>query len=295
MAWFLFIDESGQDGTRSPYEVLAGVAVRDVNLWPLILELHTAELQRFGRRYSAGNRELKGRKILKKKVFRHTELNCQVLPDEIPALAKEVLDRGAGASVRHFKALAIAKLGYADDVFRICARFGCKLFASVVDRDAPNSALDGLRKDYAYLFQRFYYFLRDQPGGGEQGLIVFDELEKSQSHILLDQAHRYFKETAVGRTRAGLVIPEPFFVHSDLTTGIQLADLAAYCIAWGFRTASMRAPMRTEINERYSQYISDLRYRAEIAYQGNPNYVMWGISHITDLRTRREQLELGET
>ena len=28
MAWFLFIDESGHDG-KSPYEVLAGVAIQD--------------------------------------------------------------------------------------------------------------------------------------------------------------------------------------------------------------------------------------------------------------------------
>ena len=30
MAFFLFIDESGQDRRNSPYEVLAGVAVEDI-------------------------------------------------------------------------------------------------------------------------------------------------------------------------------------------------------------------------------------------------------------------------
>jgi uncharacterized protein DUF3800 len=29
MAWFLFIDESGQDHREAPYEVLAGVAIED--------------------------------------------------------------------------------------------------------------------------------------------------------------------------------------------------------------------------------------------------------------------------
>jgi len=29
MAWFLFIDESGQDHGASPYEVLAGIAISD--------------------------------------------------------------------------------------------------------------------------------------------------------------------------------------------------------------------------------------------------------------------------
>ena len=49
----------------------------------------------------------------------------------------------------------------------------------------------GLRKDYAYLFERFFYFLEDN-AAREQGIVVFDELEKSQSHLLIDQMHRYF-------------------------------------------------------------------------------------------------------
>lgn len=67
MAYFLFIDESGIDGHESPYEVLAGVAIEDCVLWNLVWELQAAEVHRFGRRYSAGTRELKGKKILKPK------------------------------------------------------------------------------------------------------------------------------------------------------------------------------------------------------------------------------------
>jgi len=36
MAFFLFIDESGQDHHDSPYEVLAGIAIDDKNLWNFI-------------------------------------------------------------------------------------------------------------------------------------------------------------------------------------------------------------------------------------------------------------------
>lgn len=122
----------------------------------------------------------------------------------------------------------------------------------------------------------------------ERGVIVFDELEKSRSHILIDQCHRYFKETAIGRMRANLVIPEPFFVHSDLTTGIQLADLAAYCISWGFRTPAMKKPSRHELAP-YSKQIADLRYRAVRNRDGNENFEIWSIAHIPDLRTHSER------
>ena len=67
MAWFLFIDESGQDHHESPYEVLAGVAINEESLWDLVKELHNTEIAHFGRRYSGGARELKGKKILKTK------------------------------------------------------------------------------------------------------------------------------------------------------------------------------------------------------------------------------------
>ena len=110
MAWFLFIDESGQDRKESPYEVLAGVAIKDDKLWDLIKELHDAEISHFGRRYSEGARELKGKKILKRKVFSRAqiELNAPLLPNEVPTLAKEILDDGGvNSSPRHQKALGM--------------------------------------------------------------------------------------------------------------------------------------------------------------------------------------------
>ena len=216
-------------------------------------------------------------------------------PHEVPDLAKQLLDDGARYnSVEHFKALALAKINYVSEVFRICAGKGCRVFASVVDVDAPQTIRDGLRKDYAYLFQRFFYFLEDESiraGTPQRGVIVFDELEKSRSHILIDQAHRYFTQTATGRSRANLIIPEPFFVHSDLTTGVQIADLLAYCISWGFRIPNqMRKPARHEL-EPYSRQIADMRYRAVREMYGNPNYNIWSIAYITDLRTSAERLD----
>lgn len=292
MAWFLFIDESGQDHHESPYEVLAGVAIKDEALWGLVKELHNTELAHFGRRYSAGTSELKGKKLLKTKTFRLADLNVHVLPHDVPALAKEALDDGGvNNTVRHLKALALAKLAYVSDVFSNAAAHGCKVFASVVEIDAPPTASDGLRKDYAYLFQRFFYFLEDEAertGISQQGIIVFDELEKSKSHILIDQTHKYFKDTATGRHRASLIIPEPFFVHSDLTTGVQIADLVAYCISWGFRIRPhMNKPKRDEL-ESYARDVAGMRYRTIRTIDGNPHFEIWSIAYIDDLRTNME-------
>lgn len=289
MAWFLFIDESGHDkGGASPYEVLAGIAIQDRDIWNLVNALHDAEIKNFGSRYSLGLAELKGKKLLKKKVFKHSELNVTIAPEEIASLAKAVLDVGAGADERHLKALATAKLAYVREVFDICARFRCKAFASIVEKDANPTNAGGLRKDYGYLFERFFYFLEDAKSPQEQGIIVFDELEKSQSHLLIDQAHRYFKDTAIGKLRSSLIVPEPFFVHSDLTTGIQIADLVAYCVSWGFRLPLMTKPARKELAP-FCEQIANIRYKATRERQGNPNFAIWSFTHITDLRTQNEK------
>lgn len=288
MAWFLFIDESGQDHKASPYEVLAGAAVRDGDLGPLIQCMHEAEIFRFGRRYSAAANELKGKKLLKTKVFQHARLNISVCGDEISLLARRALDDGANAGIRELKGLALAKTAYVTDVLTLCSRFGVKVFASVVETDAQPTTLSGLRKDYAYLFERFFYFLEDR-NAREQGIIVFDELEKAKSHVLIEQSLKYFRDTAIGKQRASLIVPEPFFVHSELTTGVQVADLVAYNMSWAFRTSRMKKPRREELDS-YAQQIASLRYCTTRTRRGNANFEIWSVAHITDLRTNIERL-----
>ncbi len=287
MAYFLFVDESGQDRRASPYEVLAGVAVADADLWNLVCSIHDAEKLAFGRRYSEGSRELKAKKLLKTKTFRLADAHPTFGPDERQALARSCLDDGGSAGPDEQAALAQAKLGFVGDVIELFARFRCTPFASIVNQRAARSGSDLLRKDYAYLFERFFYFLEDQPGE-HQGLVVFDELERSQSHLLADQMRRYFRETKAGRLRAARVIPEPIFVHSDLTTGIQLADLVAYLISWNVRVHSMVQPSRSELDP-FGKAIASLRYRTTRENQRGPAFTSWSFAVIDDLRPRDEQ------
>ncbi len=287
MAYFLFIDESGQDRRESPYEVLAGVAVKDQELWNLIQALRDAELRHFGVRYTADRGELKAKKLLKAKTFRLAAQMELIEPDERRELAAACLANGAEAGRRQLTALAQAKLAYVEEALEICARFRCRAFASVSPADAPRSAgMDFLRKDYAYLFERYFYFLEDTDREA-LGLVVFDELERVQSHLLIEQMNHYFQATWKGRTRASQIIPEPFFVHSELTTGVQLADLVAYILSWGFRLPGMTEPARAELKGLVDR-CCQLRHRAIREKMGNPQFVIWSFALINDLRAREE-------
>jgi hypothetical protein len=282
MAFFLFIDESGQDHRDSPYEVLAGLSVEDRDLWNLIQAVQDAEVRNFGTRYSHGQRELKAKKILKKKTFRQARQALSLPPDERRELAKRCLEAGDRAGRREITALAQAKLAYVEEVFEICARYRCRTFASILDARGPEPhACDYLRKDYSFLFERFFYYLEDKDELSS-GIVVFDELEKSKSHILVNQMDSYFKRTGKGRFRSSRIIPEPFFVHSDLTTGVQIADLVAYIASWGFRTGPLAEPAREELRP-YVEAVCQLRHRTIREINGIPDFEIWSFSIIRDL------------
>ena len=287
MAYFLFVDESGHDRRESPYEVLAGVAVKDADLWELIVALRRAEERCFGCRYTAESGEAKAKRLLKRKVFRLAGQLPPFADDERRELARACLERGDEAGRRELTALAPAKLAFVAEALDLCTRFRCRAFASIVDPQSPLPARrEHLRKDYAYLFERFFYFLEDSDPGAT-GIVVFDELDKVQSHLLVEQMHGYFLGTVTGRRRASHVLPEPLFVHSELTTGIQLADFVAYLISWGFRTAGMDGETRPELQPLVAR-LARLRYCAVRRKLGNPAFRIWSFAVIDDLRTRGE-------
>ena len=286
MAYFLFVDESGTDGRESPYMVLGGLAVKDSDLWALVCELVDIEVELFGIRYHECGEEIKGRKFLSAKTFRKAAQSPDMATEVRRRLASACLLDGA-LNPQGINALAQAKLAYVRRALQVSSRYNCKVFASIVDRRAPAPAPDYLRKDYSYLLERLFYFLEEQ-GRDQVGLVVFDELERQQSRRLINTMEDYFRETHRGRLRASQVIPQPFFVHSELTTGIQLADLACYILNWGFRLPSMVAPARADLRS-FANQIAQLRHRTTRRTPGGMDFPVWSIAHINDLRPRQER------
>jgi hypothetical protein len=295
----LFLDESGTDHREAPYEVLAGVAIRERNLWPLIQGIRSAERAFFGAPLSSTGVELKGKKLLKAKIFRLANQGDPLPPENRLDLVRSFLEKGrkeangevVSYSRDEFTAYGQAVLGFVDEVYALAAQFGAQVFASLVDPKALRPTADFLRKDYAYLFERFFYYLEDI-SADEMGLIVFDELERTFCRRLLNQMEYYFLHTYKGRQRSSRIVPEPFFVHSDLTTAIQIADIVAYSVNWGVRLNRMDQPMRPEM-ESFGQRAFELRYTGQRPDATRYDVVrpVYGITYIDDLRPRGERLE----
>lgn len=295
MAFVLVADESGYDGRESPYAVLAGVVVELRRIWPLITAIQQLEVEHFGARLTKGTAEFKAKKLLKAKTFKFAGQKPDFARADRRVLVQEFLHYGELArqgqshpppTKGHFTALGQAKLSFVDDVLKLCRDQRVQVVASVLPPDAPRpSANSFLRKDYAYLFESFYNILDEAPLA-RHGLIVFDELDHTQCHLLVSQMDHYFKETAKGKLRASRILPEPLFVHSELTTLVQVADLVAYIISWGFRLPRMDRAARPELAP-FAKHVKALRHRYKRTER-------WSVSYITDLRPRAQKKEKAE-
>lgn len=295
----LFIDESGHDHGVMPYEVLAGVAVSEDNLWNLIKAVRAAEKDFFGD-YLRNLRfvELKAKKMLKTKRFRSAQRQVTIRPEDLSQLAHTAMLKGiedsechrvnGSATERELVAYSRQMLAFVNEVLNIAARHNAQVFASIVDVDAPRPEAGHLRKDYVYLFERYFYFL-ETLSPRERGLVVFDELDKAKSHILIQQMAAYFLGTETGRYRSSRVVPEPLFVHSELTTGVFLADLTAYVLGWAWRTKRMSKSRRDELSGLASK-LHDMQFHGEKPdSQGAGTIQIHGILHLDDLRPRNDR------
>lgn len=280
MSWTLFVDESGQDQRESPYEVLAGVAIEDRKIWPLICQISDAQQYFFGMRlFEAYGYEAKAKELLKTKTFKHAAQMDPIETGERMRLAKEILENGTDVSRPRLTALAQAKISYCEFVLELTRKHGGKIFATMVPQSAPRPpSSDAMRKDYVFFLERYYHFL-NQTKGDPMGFLVFDELDKSASHVLLGQISRYFLKTQNGRTRSRLIVPEPMFVHSDLTSLVQLADLVAYIISWGLRLNRMPQSTRPEL-DTLVEAVKRMRYN----HMTDGGHMVWGVKEIKDLR-----------
>jgi hypothetical protein len=161
-----FIDESGHDHGEAPYEVLAAVAIAERDLWNLVQSIRNTETEVFGIHLGEIGVEFKGKKLLKTKTFRHSQQGPSIEPEKRRNLVREFLQKGwreaQGGTVEprtrdEFTAYGQAVTAFVLRVLNLCAQFHVKTFAAMVSKTAQSSsAPDILRRDYAFLFERFF-------------------------------------------------------------------------------------------------------------------------------------------
>ncbi len=274
MSYLLFLDESGHDHRTMPYEVRGGIALHAERLWPFVQDMQRLELASFGTALYQFRTELKGCKLLDKDRFKWAAQSSPMPEEERRKHCRGFLTKGLekkSPTRTEFTAYGQASLEMATGIFELLRQHQAQLFAAAIPREVvkPDTfeAEEFLRKDQVFLLERYFYFLEQQE---QHGLLVMDEVEKTEDRRFVRRLEAYFRKTKTGRYRSGWIVPTPFFVSSDMTYPVQAADLAIYCVNWGFRLPArgMNAPVRSEIADDYGRWLAQLQFRGEVHRDG---------------------------
>jgi hypothetical protein len=292
MSWLLFLDESGHDHRTMPYEVRGGVALHASELWPFVQDMQRLELASFGTALHQYRKELKGCKLLDKDRFKWAAQGPPMVDEERRKHCRGFLTKNLEKkppSRPEFTAYGQACLEMATGIFELLRDRGAKLFAAAipcsVKKPATFEAEEFLRKDQVFLLERYFFLLEHDR---QHGLLVMDEVEKTADRRFVRRLEAYFRKTQTGRYRSSWIVPTPFFVSSEMVYPVQAADLAIYCVNWGFRlpTRGMDAAVRREIADDYGRWLAQLQYRGQGYRDGNV-HELYGIVFVPDPYTAR--------
>lgn len=292
MSWLLFLDESGHDHRSTPYEVRGGIALHAEEVWPFVQDVQRLEYASFGTELHQFRSELKGHKLLDKDRFKWAAQESLMSDEERRKHCRVFFTKGLEKKPRRrdeFTAYGQACLEMARGMFQMLRDHHAQLFAAAIPRGVvkpkTNEAVEYLRKDKVFLLQRYFDFLEAKQ---EHGLLVMDEVEKTEDRRFVRRLERYFTKTQTGRYRSQWVVPTPFFVSSDMTYPVQAADMAIYCVNWGFRlpTRGMDAPTRDEIASEFGPWLAQLQFHGDAYRQGHV-YQEYGIVYVPDPYTSR--------
>jgi len=75
--------------------------------------------------------------------------------------------------------------------------------SSVIKPDTYEAA-EFLRKEQVFLLERYFYFLESRQG---HGLLVMDEVDKTEDRRFVRRLESYFTKTQTGRYRAAWIVP----------------------------------------------------------------------------------------
>jgi hypothetical protein len=250
------------------------------------------ELAAFGTALHQFRTELKGCKLLDKDRFAWAAQGASMSDEERRKHCRGFLTRGLERkppSRIEFTAYGQACLEMATGMFEQLRDHKARLFAAAIPctvaKPSTYEAEEFLRKDQVFLLERYFFLLEQEK---QHGLLVMDEVDKADDRRFVRRLEAYFRKTQTGRYRSSWIVPTPFFVASDMTYPVQAADLAIYCVNWGFRlpTRGMDAPVRREIGDGFGRWLAQLQFRGQ-SYRDGSVHDLYGIVFVPDPYTAR--------
>lgn len=171
-----------------------------------------------------------------------------------------------------------------DLFYRQLQHHNMSVFAVVVDKRYLHDYLDSAkmhRKAWELLLERIEMFLRAHRK--HQGILITDDIQTHRNRSLA-MKHAYIQSEG---TASGIWLTKitemPLFVRSELSNGVQLADLVAYNVYRCFRDENPEYPFF----DRILPFVWNSQQTPADCLDG-----LWVFPAVSPLRTRREQVAM---
>lgn len=230
--YFFYLDESGSRdpsaGTRErPKDhiyVLLAVGMHERQWWPFEMEVSQLKLDLAAdlRRGGFGDFDL---------------ADCEVKSNWL----RRPNERERRPFLRHLGPLALENLTnvYLDQV----AKRNAVVMASVIDKRYlhPGTTFEALhQKSYELLLERVQNYISGYHPQ-QQALVIMDDMDRGLNRAVA-MRHASFLRSGNSNTAFQNIVEYPFFTRSELSNGVQLADLLAYNVYRAFRYENMSYP-----------------------------------------------------
>jgi hypothetical protein len=123
------------------------------------------------------------------------------------------------------------------------------------------------------------------------GMVVMDETDRTDDRRFMRKLEKYFSAHDRGREHASLIIPTPFFVSSDMSYPVQVADVVIHCIAQTYRNRRLGidAEVRPDIAELIGTRLRPLIAEFERETQDGFKYKTQSVFLVTEPWREKEK------
>lgn len=251
----MFIDEPGDHQSSLPYGSLTGVALKDTYVWELVKKLN--------------------------KTHEHYATLCQ--ENNVPfgsvfSVQSDLTESLIGKSGNNAMPLHKLHIEYFKFCLDLLRDYEAILFAIVIPRKDLRLRLDRqLRKDYSFLFERYFHFLNSHHDN-QIGYLIRSKYNNESRCVDELQIRDYFNNTTKGRLRSRLIMPEILSCDGSMSVLVHVSRIITFVVSQSVRMSGMDIPVNTSLLE-----VANLCNKLRFSYVADNGKKDWSFKFVSDL------------
>lgn len=237
----VFIDESGHprpnDNTNRP--VLLGVCIKETNIRELTSRIYKIKMEI----YNKSDVEVKATNLITRRIF--------------------------------FKNLTRNK-EFVDKIMDLVFQIDLNVFAIIMEKPDVNPYFkEGiLPKQYFYMLKRIELYCQNHQY--PMAMVIFDEQDRNEDQKISVAFNNFLFQSALGKSFEK-ILEIPLFVNSQITPGIQLADLMAGIVRHYYEEELYNKKPEDQFQEWIDKLFNTIKHKTENLREKNTGFKEYGL------------------